>query len=888
MVIRAAAALIALFSCTAAYAQGGTGEIWGRVTAVTGEVVEHATVTATNVDTGAERETHTDGSGRFGFAALPVGRYQVTAMHEGFAGRRQDDIALLPGQRMQIELPLRLAPMPETIALNPYPPIAESGRTHVSAFVAETEIEHLPVQGRRYLRLAELTPAVAQDGTTGGVSVMDLPSAQTRIIIDNFDHTSSITNDPIGREGPSRVPYQLSHWSVDGFRIQTNGAPAENGRAGASVISAVTKSGVNQFRGSGYGFFGDRALNGRKALDEQASLGKPAYRNGQFGAVLGGPILKAHNFFLVSYDGLRRTDAAAVSPDATPFVRVGPSALSRLEGMLARPSGSQKQDLALVRTDHDYFGQHVMLRYVDQQFHGRAIDAGSSQPAIPSDGRSYLRTRSGAGSLASAIGGSVVNEARVQYADSHDTEAPSTAPGFVVFDGGSFVAQTGSSFFGPHAFATKRLQMADSLSWTVGGHSLKVGGDVVKDRNGIRFGPQTTYGFQSIAGAVSGAADWVSQTSFAAVQTDVNQYAGYVQDAWRATHALTIDLGVRYDQEDFGPALRRDRNNWAPRVALAIAPGERKNTFRAAYGLFYGTTPALIPALAGAFDRAIVDGSFRTARVHQASAGWEVEKYRAGSLGIDYLFARGERLPRAVDINIDGRFPGVGRVVSFQSSGQSLYNGVVFHTRGRVLQQLFYTISYTVARSDETPQQPVGAVFGGFNERRSLAVQGNTLDTRAPGNNDQHQRLAVSMMYDTSLLTVDRHGLSKRLLENWEYGVVYTWQTGQPYTAYVDGDINGDRNAFNDLAPDATWNQYRLPYQSSLDPRVARRFGLGGSRQLHVIWEAFNVTNRPNYTAVDNTLYALRGSTLVRNPLFGRRTGQADGRIMQFAARLTF
>jgi len=476
----------------------------------------------------------------------------------------------------------------------------------------------------------------------------------------------------------------------------------------------------------------------------------------------------------------------------------------------------------------------------------------------------------------------------VQYADSHDTEDPPSAPGIVVFEGGSFVAQTGSSLFGPHTFATKRLQMADSLSWMAGGHSLKLGGDVLKDRNGIRFGPQTTYGFRSIAAAARRAPDWVTQSFDAMAQTDVNHYAAFVEDAWRATPAMTIDLGVRYDLPDFGSTMRRDRNNWAPRVGLAIAPGERKNIFRAAYGLFYGTTPALIPALAAAFDGAVIDPSFKTARVHQASAGWEVEKYRAGTLGIEYLFARGERLPRTVDINVGGRFPGADRVVSFQSSGQSLYNGIVFHTRGRVLQQLFYTIAYTFARSDETPQEPIATVFGGFNQRRSLAVQGGTLNTRAPGNNDQHQRLAFSAMYDTSLLAVDHHGLSKRLIEDWEYGLVYTWETGQPYSAYVNGDINGDFNAFNDLAPATTWNQYRLPYQGTFDPRVARRFKLSGSRQLHVIWEAFNLTNRPNYTAVDNTLYTVNGSTLVRNPLFARRTGQADGRVMQFAARLTF
>jgi len=152
-----------------------------------------------------------------------------------------------------------------------------------------------------------------------------------------------------------------------------------------------------------------------------------------------------------------------------------------------------------------------------------------------------------------------------------------------------------------------------------------------------------------------------------------------------------------------------------------------------------------------------------------------------------------------------------GRVVSFQSTGQSLYNGVTFHQRARILQQLFYTVAYTFARSDDTPQQPIATVFGGMNDRRSLAIQGQTLDTRAPGNNDQHQHLTVSAMYDTTLFVVDRRGLSKRLLRDWELAFVYTYQTGLPYSAFVNGDLNGDRNPFNDLAPETTWNAYRLP-----------------------------------------------------------------------------
>jgi hypothetical protein len=183
MVIAALLFVIALLSYEPAYAQGGGGEIWGRVTATTGEVVDHASVTLTNVGTTAERHTRADAQGRFAFPAVSAGRYQVTAQHSGFAGRRQDHIALVPGQRMQVELALRRAPLPEPIALDPYPPIAESARTGASAFVAETEIQNLPVMGRRYLRLAQLAPAVSEEIATGGLTVMNLPGFENRLVI---------------------------------------------------------------------------------------------------------------------------------------------------------------------------------------------------------------------------------------------------------------------------------------------------------------------------------------------------------------------------------------------------------------------------------------------------------------------------------------------------------------------------------------------------------------------------------------------------------------------------------------------------------------------------------------------------------------------------------
>ncbi len=148
--------------------------------------------------------------------------------------------------------------------------------------------------------------------------------------------------------------------------------------------------------------------------------------------------------------------------------------------------------------------------------------------------------------------------------------------------------------------------------------------------------------------------------------------------------------------------------------------------------------------------------------------------------------------------------------------------------------------------------------------------------------------MTVAPTLDTTMAAANRRGFAKWLLKDWEYALVYTWQTGRPFSAFVNGDLNGDFNASNDIAPDTIRNQYRMAYRNSFDPRITRHIGLGGTRDLALIWEAFNLTNRPNYTAVDDTLYFLNGSALVRNPQFGRPVAQLNGRMMQLAARISF
>jgi hypothetical protein len=301
--------------------------------------------------------------------------------------------------------------------------------------------------------------------------------------------------------------------------------------------------------------------------------------------------------------------------------------------------------------------------------------------------------------------------------------------------------------------------------------------------------------------------------------------------------------------------------------------------------------PALLAPQVARHTELFISDDFQAPRVHQASAGWEVEQHRAGSFGIDYLFARGDRLPRPVNINATA--PPLRRAyrrIAFQSNAESIYHGVTVHTRARLLQQLFYNIAYTASRSDETPQWPPTTLRDYW--QLGIPSQGSTLQTFYPGNNDQRHHLAMAAIYDTSLLAAGRQGLSKRLLEDWQYTLVYTRHTGERYSGWVNGDLNGDLDPFNDQAPDTINNQFRQPSEASLDARAARRFRIGGTAQLALMWEAFNLTNRPNYSAVDSTIFAntfiATGVGLVHNPRFGEPTRQRNGRVMQLAARLTF
>jgi outer membrane receptor protein involved in Fe transport len=395
--------------------------------------------------------------------------------------------------------------------------------------------------------------------------------------------------------------------------------------------------------------------------------------------------------------------------------------------------------------------------------------------------------------------------------------------------------------------------------------------------------------------------------------------------------------------------LNADTNNWGPRLGIAWTPAASKGRYvvRGGWGLFYGRTPSImlgtahsnnginvvsltftgdtvptypanftdLPNIGTAARPSIfyIDQNFANARLMQGNVAVEWEVLRNTSLTVTYLFVDGTDLPRSIDRNLgtlgsrtftvaatgetfpyhffgtDRSFSNFTRVIAFEASAESRYNGVTFELNRRAANHLQFRAAYTLGKVEDTVPDATAVVPGNAGDDVKYASNPANFDAdRTVGNNDQRHRFVLSGVYDTNGLGDGLEGLARTLVKNWSFSAIFTAQSGQPYTARVGAvDLNGDGNTRNDIAPGTTRNQFRLPSIVTLDPRIARDFPIGDTR-LQIIWEAFNLLNRDNINSVDNTYYSVSGTTLTRATTFGRPLASSGERIMQLAVKLTF
>jgi len=306
-------AVLFILTFTGAYAQQTTGILQGRVADETGGVLPGVDITARNTDTGITRVAVSDDEGRYRLSQLSLGTYQVTAELAGFQAGVVQGITLSIVQASIVNITLRVGAITEQVIVTAESSLVDTSSASVGTLVDNQTITDLPLNGRDFIQLAALqagvvTPTTAIGGRTGDtglkMTIGGTRPNQNAILLDGTDIKNYYGNTP---GGLSRA--LLGVETVREFQVITNAYGAEYGRFTGGVISAVTKSGTNQFHGSLFEYHRNSALDARNFFDRNASdpteRKTPGFIKNQFGFSLGGPIVQDKTFFFGAYEGLR-------------------------------------------------------------------------------------------------------------------------------------------------------------------------------------------------------------------------------------------------------------------------------------------------------------------------------------------------------------------------------------------------------------------------------------------------------------------------------------------------------------------------------------------------------------------------------------------------------
>jgi outer membrane receptor protein involved in Fe transport len=996
-VLFAGVGLLAFSSSAAAQSQATGGTIEGTVTDQSGAVLPGVTITVRNTATGVVRETTTDPSGLYRAPLLPVGPYEVTGSLSGFSTTKRPNLTLSIGQTLTADLSLKVSGAQEEITVTGEAPVIEPARTHQATTVGAAAVANLPVNGRNFIDFVLTTPGATRDTRTGDISFAGQRGVLNSLVIDGADNNNTFFGQALGRTGSGRAPYQFSQDAVQEFVVNRNAYSAEYGRAGGALINVVTKSGTNDFHGSAFEFFRDKSLNANSWANKIVVPERPRapFRIHQFGGSLGGPIQKDRAFFFFSYDGQRRdipntitplsvTLPASVLNSNDPAVRAG---LALVDARNEDYVLTRDQDVFLGKVDVQMTSKHrLSVRYNHQNFTGGNNESTGATSAQEHTGNSLVRTRTLNGVLTSVFSSNFFNEVRAQWArDQEPGEANTNDPEVNLREGASTVLVFGRNFFSPRETTIKRFQIADTVTWVRGPHALKTGFDLNFDRI-FNFFPGNfggRYFFNSVAslgrGLPNGSGESYQQafagpgTTGPETHPDLNEYALFVQDEWKVSRKLTLNLGLRYDIQDIAqPDVRNpdaqlaaagidtsliasDKNNLGPRVGFSYTPNA-KTVVRGGYGLFYGRTPsimigtahsgnavnvqtitftgALVPRYPSVFTSIptgaslprpsiqFFDPDFENPEVHQASLGLERALTDDIALAVSYLFVAGRKLALSRDFNVGtpvptpipiqgggsltvGRYPtrpftNFDRVVRFESTGRSNYNGGTVELKKRFRGSFLANFAYTLSQVKDNNPDSVNVVLGGSDDSRFPSEPTNRDADYAPGNNDVRHRLVFSGYWDIDHWR-SAGGAAKALLDGWSVSWIASANSGYPYSERVVNDLNNDGNRTNDLVPGRR-NAQRLPWTRVIDARLSRRIPLGGQVKLELIAEAFNLLNSTNITGRQSNLYNYNTTTNVLVPQlnlsnprlnFGADTStepnfEPTQRIVQLAAKITF
>ncbi|HYL34273.1 MAG TPA: TonB-dependent receptor [Bryobacteraceae bacterium] len=610
-----AAAWLLLALTPAVRGQVVNGTIFGAVRDPSGGVIAGANITATSVETGAVRTAITDATGAYQVLSLPAGNYDVEAAVSGFKTSVRKGISVTVGASVPVNFDLAVGEVQQKVEVEATTPQLDTTNAAMGGLVGENAVRELPLNGRDWLQLATL-----QAGVTGAIGQQSSASfSNSRAARGNGESLSIsgsrptgnvflvdglVVNDYANASPGSGLNVNLGVEAIREFRVLTSEYSAEFGRSTGGVVTAVFKSGTNQFHGGVFEFLRNDILDARNTFDTF----KPPFRRNQFGGSAGGPIVKNRTFVFGDYEELREVKGLAhqsftLSPNARNGIICANSACTQttlvkiakdIQPYLAFfpiANGPVTGDIAQFNFAGTRIGyERYAMGRVDHNFTAKTTLSGSYQFDNTTEGQpdpynqkitgSPSRHNNAVLALQHIFSPGLLNTARMGVSRTHATDSldvsaidpittnnslgfvPDRPAGIITVGGGLTGTQGGIGASGSDTLNYTSFQWSDDLSWIKGRNTFGFGGRVErmrynKDSLSVPLGEfdfDTVESFlQGVPGQFTG--DVPGTEDIRAIR---QTYTGlYVDDAIALRPNLKVTLGLRYEyvnplREQFG------------------------------------------------------------------------------------------------------------------------------------------------------------------------------------------------------------------------------------------------------------------------------------------------------------------------------------------------